>query len=129
MARCQGVKANNAPCERIVSEGVVYCFSHDPSKAEQRRANASKAGKVGGVNHEIREVKGQLREWMGAVAEGRKDRGNISIAAQVAGVLVRYLELERRIKETEQLEARIEELEARYSQRQGGLGQGAGYGA
>jgi hypothetical protein len=48
-----------------------------------------------------------------AVLDGSKDRGRAAVAIQGLNALRGALELERRIKDTEELEARIEALEAR----------------
>jgi hypothetical protein len=46
-----------------------------------------------------------------AVLEGSQDRGRAAVAIQGFNALKGVLELERRVKETEDLEMRIEELE------------------
>jgi hypothetical protein len=123
--RCTGHKKDGTPCTLTARGNSAYCWAHDPSNAEQRTRNATKAGRVKTVNGQIVEIKAQLKELMDGVVEGKKDKARVSVAAQVAGVLVRYYELERRIKVDEDLEKRIEELEAVAESRQGG---GSSYG-
>ena len=118
MSRCAATKPNGTPCERIVGASQTYCYSHDEARKEERVRNASKAGsyKPGG---ELGEAKAKLRRLADDVLSGAVDRASGSVAAQILGVYLRAVELERRVKETEELEARLEILEARYRQ-QGG---------
>ena len=71
------------------------------SAAEQPRRRPS----------EIAEVKKHIRELVEGVVEGRVDRGRASVAFQGLGVLKGFIEVERKIKETQELEQRIAELE------------------
>ena len=110
MARCQGIKRDGGRCAVSVPVGVEWCFNHDPARAGERRRNASKAGKsVGG--REIKDLKRRLSDVVDAVLEGSQDRGRAAVAIQGFNALKGVLELERRAKETEDLERRIEELE------------------
>ena len=120
MARCQGVKADHTPCERIIGASQRFCYSHDPSNADARKRTASKAGKVKTTSAEIREAKQQLRTLADDVIEGRVDKGRASVAAQVLGVLQKWVEQERKIKETDELAKRVQELEEQQAQNMGG---------
>jgi len=73
---------------------------------------ATKAGRARGPGAEITDIKQHLKKWMTGVVEGKFDKSKVAVAATVGGVLVRCIEAERRIKEQEDLIARIEELEA-----------------
>jgi len=108
----------------MAQPGSSTCWAHDPQNAERRREITTKAGRVKTVNKQITEIKAQLKELMDGVVEGKKDKARVSVAAQVAGVLVRYYELERRIKVDEDLEKRITALEEnRKQQESDGLGE------
>ena len=122
MPRCQGFKGDGTPCERIIGASQTYCYSHDPIHAEARRKTASKAGKVKTTSAETREVKAQLRELANDVISGKVDKGKASVAAQVLGVLVRWAEYERKIKELEELSKRVAELEEQQAQNMRGWG-------
>jgi len=113
MARCQGLKRDGGRCTLSVPPGVQWCYNHDPARAEERRRNASRAGKGAG-GREIRALKGRLSEVVDAVLEGSQDRGRAAVAIQGLNALRAVLELERRIKETEELEARLREIERRF---------------
>ena len=110
MARCQGIKRDGGRCTVAVAAGVNWCFNHDPARAEERRRNASRAGKSAG-GREIRDLKRRISDVVDAVLEGSQDRGRAAVAIQGLNALRGAVELERKIKETEELEARLEDLE------------------
>jgi len=123
MARCVAIKANGGRCERVIPDEHERCFSHDESRAGERRANASKAAKSKGST-ELGDVKRQLRDIADAVLEGRLDKGRGSIAAQVLGVYIRAVEQERKIREQDELEERLAALEQARGDQRGGYGWG-----
>jgi hypothetical protein len=114
MGRCAGKKGDGTPCERIVSASHEYCYAHDPVYAEDRKSAASKAAKSPArsrSNTEIREIKGRLKDLYAAVLEGRAERAAAAVANQIANTQLRAIELERRVREQEELEGRLDELE------------------
>lgn len=110
MARCCGSKQDGTPCERIVTASQDYCYSHDPARKEERRRNASRAGRSK-PNREIEEIKTRLQELTEEVLSGDVPTAPYAVANQLINTRLRAVELERKAKETEELEARIEELE------------------
>ncbi len=110
MARCAGVRPDGARCERIVSGTAEFCFSHDPKRKAQRSKIASKAGATK-PGTELYKAKRRISELVEGTVNGTVDKGRASVAFQGLGILARFLELERRAKESEELEARIAELE------------------
>ena len=113
MPRCAGKKGDGTPCERIVSASHEYCYAHDPVYAEDRKSAASKAAKSPArsrSNTEIREIKGRLKDLYAAVLEGRTERAAAAVANQIANTQLRAIELERRVREQEELEERLDEL-------------------
>ncbi len=110
MARCRGFKPDGAPCERIVPSSQSYCYSHDPARKGERRRNAARAGRGGG-GAEIRDLERRVSEVVEAVLDGSQNRGRAAVAIQGLNALRGALELERKIRETEELEARLEALE------------------
>jgi hypothetical protein len=110
MARCAGTTRDGKQCTVIVRPPQTYCYQHDPDRSEERRRNASRAGKsIGG--REIRDLKKRISEVIDAVLEGSQDRGRAAVAIQGFNALRGILELERKIRELDELEARIEALE------------------
>ena len=110
MARCSGLKRDGRRCTTIVPPEQTYCYWHDPARAAERKRNASKGGKATG-GREIKDLKRRISEVVEAVLDGTQDRGRAAVAIQGLSALRGVVELERKIKETDQLEGRIEELE------------------
>jgi hypothetical protein len=114
MARCAGKKGDGSPCERIVGSSRQYCYAHDPAFAENRKRAASRAARSpakGRSTSEIRQIKGKLEALYGAVLEGSVTRQAAAVANQIANTQLRAIELERRVREQDQLEERVDELE------------------
>jgi hypothetical protein len=110
MADCSGIKRDSSRCTATVEPPHQYCWWHDPANADKRRRAASKGGKGGG-SREIRDLKRRISDVVDAVLEGSQDRGRAAVAIQGLNALRGVLELERKIKETDELEARLEALE------------------
>ena len=114
MARCRGEKPDRTPCERIVPASREYCYSHDPERGEERRRNASKAARSK-PSADLREIKTLLKDLTDRVL-GKEDTealgtGPASVANQLINTRLRAVELERKAREVDELEARLEELE------------------
>jgi hypothetical protein len=45
MNQCQGIKSDGTRCERLIGASQEYCYSHDNSRAAERKTNATKAAK------------------------------------------------------------------------------------
>ena len=99
------------------------CWAHDPKNAEKRRRGQSRGGK-GNATTEIRNLKRQLTELAKDVLEGRVERSDAVVVNQILNTRARLIELERKIREQEELEARLEELEATLSRRKDASGWG-----
>jgi hypothetical protein len=110
MRGCSAIKENGERCRGIAATGSDYCPAHDPARAEERRKAASKAAKSR-HDPEIRELKELLKDLYAAVLEGRVSRPAAAVANQIANTQLRALEVERRIREQDELEGRLDELE------------------
>jgi hypothetical protein len=110
VARCQGIKRDGGRCTVAVAAGVNWCFNHDPARAEERRRNASRAGKSAG-GREIRDLKRRILEVVDAVLEGGQDRGRAAVAIQGFNALRGVLDLELKVREQQELVERLEALE------------------
>ena len=114
MPRCAGKKGDGTPCERIVGASQEYCYAHNPSYAEDRKRAASKAARSpakGRSTSEIRQIKGRLEDLYTAVLEGQEERAAAAVANQIANTQLRAIELERRVREQDELEGRLDEVE------------------
>jgi len=70
------------------------------------------------------QAKRRIKDLVEDVIEGNVDRGKASIAFQGLGVLCRFIEVERKVKEQEELEARLEALEQAQDSEGGNRGWG-----
>jgi hypothetical protein len=110
MPRCPATKRDGGQCTTIVKPPQTYCYQHDPERAAERKRNASRAGKSAG-GREIKDLKRRILEVVDAVLEGSQERGQAAVAIQGFNALRSTLELERKVRELDELEARIEALE------------------
>ena len=124
MAVCAGTKRDGGRCTATVGPPQEYCWWHDPANADQRRRAASKGGKGTG-GRDVKDLKRRISEVVDAVLSGSQDRGRAAVAIQGFNALRGVLELERKIREQEDLEARIEALEHGAETRKGGQRWGA----
>ena len=112
MARCQGIKRDGGRCTLGVPPGVQWCFNHDPARAEERRRNASRAGKRSFASgREIRDLKRRISEVIDGVLDGSQDRGRAAVAIQGFNSLRGVLDLELKAREQQDLIERLEALE------------------
>ena len=109
MPRCPATKRDGGQCTTIVKPPLTHCYQHAPERAEERKRNASRAGRSG--SREIKDLKRRISEVIDAVLEGSQDRGRAAVAIQGFNALRGVLELERKVRELDELEARIEALE------------------
>ena len=104
-----------------VPSGVQWCYNHDPSRSEERKRAASRAGKSR-PNRELLSVKRQLQDLTDGVLDGRVDRADGAVAGQLLNVLLRAIEAERKAKEADEFSARLETLESQTPQTTSALG-------
>jgi hypothetical protein len=72
---------------------------------------ASRAGSSKGGGSEIADLKAQLKKLASDVLSGEVARSDAAVVNQVLNTRARLIELERKIKEQEVLEGRLEALE------------------
>ena len=123
MAMCTGTKRNGEGCTATVEPPLRYCWWHDPANAEKRHRAAAKGGrgKTSKVTKGLHEL---LEDLANRVIEGTLETSRGAVANQLIGTRIRLLEYERRLKEQEELEGRLEELEAILTQRKDASGWG-----
>jgi hypothetical protein len=111
--RCAAITSAGERCKLDATNGSD-CWSHDPENAEERRRRARRGGKARGAG-ELSEIKRLLEELTSRVlkAEGVEplETGPAAVANQLINTRLRAIEQERKNRETEDLEARIEALE------------------
>jgi hypothetical protein len=110
MPRCAGKKADGTPCERIVGASQTLCYAHDGAFAEDRKRAASAAARSK-PNCELGALKGQLRAVADGVLSGAVEPKHGAVAVQALSALMRAIEQERKIKDQDELEERLDVLE------------------
>jgi hypothetical protein len=108
--QCTAFKRNTERCTLPANGPQGLCWAHDPANAEKRRRGASRGGKAR-ANRELPSIKARLEDLTEQVLSGELPTGPAAVANQLINTRLRAIELERKIKETEELEARLEALE------------------
>ncbi len=108
--QCQATKANGQRCKGAASGSRGLCWAHAPENSEQRRRTASRGGR-GKPSREIRDLKKQLQDLAEDVIECRGERSDAAVVNQILNTRARLIELERKVKEADEIEARLEALE------------------
>ena len=114
MAVCGYIKPDGARCKALPMKGEGYCYAHHPDLEDKRRAASSKGGKRGGRgrgNGGVKDVKAWLLKLASDVEGGKLEAKDGSVVSQILNVFLRGVEVERKIKESEELEERLEALE------------------
>ena len=107
--RCTAITKGGSRCKLDATCGS-YCWGHAPENAQARKARARRGGKARGGG-EMAEVKREVRRVIDGVISERLERGVGAVAFQGFNTLLKTIEAERRIRETEELERRIAQLE------------------
>ncbi len=113
MTECRATKANGEPCALPANGPDGYCWAHSPQHAEKRSRMASRAARAKG-NKEVASLKDEIRIIISEVKGGDLDRNDAAVMIQGYKALKDFIELERRVKETDDLAAEIEELKREY---------------
>jgi hypothetical protein len=115
---CAAIKPDGARCRARAMKGSQWCFNHHPDHSEERRRNASKGGKRGGRGRPARsgaeglqDIKDLLKSLTDDVLSGEVERATAVAANLLLNTTLRAIELERKWKEIEDLEGRLEALE------------------
>ena len=114
MGVCSGITRSGGRCTVSVSGAQEFCHLHDPTRAGERRRAASKAAKSK-PSRELAGVKTLLSDLTDRVLgkEGAEalETGRAAVANQLINTRLRAIEVERKVKETDELQERIEALE------------------
>jgi hypothetical protein len=110
MPQCAGIKRDGGRCAVVVGASQTHCYQHDPKRAQERKRNASRGGKSKG-NQRLAKLDKQLEDLAANTLDDKVERGVAAVVNQILNTRARLIELERKIKEAEELEARLEALE------------------
>src|SRR5215208_734679 len=110
MPQCAGTKRDGSQCTQTVDPPQTYCWWHDPATSGARQRAASCGGKAK-ASKVVKELHALLEDLTQRVIDGELETARGAVANQLISTRARLLEYERRLKETEELEERIEALE------------------
>jgi hypothetical protein len=99
-------------CKGVPVRGSDLCAAHHPDYRERRRTGARRGGKARGAG-ELAGIKGEIRTVIVGVLNGEVPTGRAAVAIQGYNTLLRAVEVERRVRELDELEERLEALESR----------------
>ena len=119
MPRCSHTYADSSQCRRIVSAEQEYCYSHDPSRAGERRRNAARGGKAK-ASGELGRVKARLQALADMVEEGQMERADAAVISQIWGTYLRAVSVELKAREQLEITERLERLEEDLEHKVGG---------
>jgi hypothetical protein len=122
LAKCSAVTQAGTACKGIPMDGSSYCYVHHPDLIDERRRHGAKGGKRGGRGRpqaELTNIKGRLSDLADDVLEEKVDKGVAAVASQVLNVYLRAVSVELKVRESEDLERRMEEIEALLAARKG----------
>ena len=110
MPQCAGIKRDGGRCAVVVGPGRSHCYQHDPARSEERRRNASRGGKSKG-NPKLSRLDKQLEDLAADTLADKVERGVAAVVNQIINTRARLIEIERKLREQEELEARLDALE------------------
>jgi hypothetical protein len=107
--RCKALKAGGGRCTATAQQGSEWCWGHDPDRAEERKKNASLGGKTRSRRppDELEGVKRQVRALIKSVLNGSLDRANGAVALQGYNILLRTVEIQRKLDGQRELEESV----------------------
>jgi hypothetical protein len=108
--QCTAVKRNGEPCTLPANGPQGLCWAHDPANAEKRRRGASRGGRAK-ANRELPTIKALLEDLTDQVLAGDLETSKAAVANQLINTRLRAIEVERKIREVEEIEERLAALE------------------
>jgi hypothetical protein len=110
MPQCAGIKRDGGRCTVVVGPSQTHCYQHDPARSQERKRNASRGGRSKG-NQRLAKLDKQLEDLAADTLADKVERGVAAVVNQIINTRTRLVELERKIREQEELESRLEALE------------------
>ena len=110
MPQCAGIKRDGGRCTVVVGPSQTHCYQHDPARSHERKRNASRGGRSKG-NQRLAKLDMQLEDLAADALADKVERGVAVVVNQIINTRARLIELERRWKEVDELEGRLEALE------------------
>jgi hypothetical protein len=127
LAACSAIARSGERCKGVAIDGSGLCYAHHPDHVESRRRAARRGGKRGGRGRpvaEISELKRRFEELAEDVLDGKLDRGDAAVVGQLLNYAVRAVAVGLKAREQQELEERLEQLEALLDEKDGARGWG-----
>src|SRR5215212_9806204 len=124
LTKCTAITRGGTRCKGIAIDSSDYCYAHHPDRADDRKRAAQKGGKAGGrgrlapSQEETQAIKALLEDLTDRVLEGELPTGVAAVANQLINTRLRAIEVERKVRELEDVLVRIEALEEKQRQSQ-----------
>jgi hypothetical protein len=116
---CTATKRDGSPCTLPSNGPSGLCWAHDPANAERRRRGQSRGGRSK-PSRELPAIKTLLQDLTDKVLAGELPTAPAAVANQLINTRLRAIEVERKVKEAEELEERLTALEEAVARRTGG---------
>ena len=110
MSTCTATKKDGSPCTLPSSGPDGLCWVHSPTNAAARRRGQSRGGRGAG-SAETRAVKKLMDDLTDKTLSAALEPSVVHAVVALQNIKLRAIEQERKVKETEHLEARIQALE------------------
>ena len=107
---CTANKRDGSPCTLPSYGSSSLCWAHSPETAERRRRGQSRGGRSK-PNREIQDIKERLSRLASDVLEGRTEKSTGAVVSQILNVYLRAIATELRVREQQEFEERIEQIE------------------
>ena len=112
---CAAITRAGERCKAEATQGS-YCWNHAPEKAEARKQRARRGGRSGGNGRspglsETAEAKRWIKDLVSRLLQGDVERDIATAAFMGLNTLARYIEVERKVRELEEIEQRLAALE------------------
>jgi hypothetical protein len=114
--QCSGITREGGRCARSVDGPNGLCWLHDPTRSEDRRRAASKAGRSK-PSREVVSVKQRLSDLADDVLV---ERGDGAVVSQILNVYLRAVSVEMKVKEVQEIEERLTQMEEALERRKEG---------
>jgi hypothetical protein len=114
--QCGGITREGGRCARSVDGPNGLCWLHDPTRSEDRRRAASKAGRSK-PSREVVSVKQRLSDLADDVLV---ERGDGAVVSQILNVYLRAVSVEMKVKEVQEIEERLTQMEEALERRKEG---------
>ncbi len=115
MAKCTAITRAGSRCQGVPIDGSGLCHAHHPDRAQARKQAGYKGGKRGGRGRplsEVSRIQARLEELAEAVLTSGVGRAEAAVAGQLYNYALRAIQVGLKAKEVEELEQRVEQLEA-----------------